>query len=900
MTPENDAGSGCPRPPSTSEALLQLQSAAVNAAADAIMITDRAGTIVWVNPSFSTLTGYTSAEAIGRNPRDLIKSTRQEPKVYQQMWQTILAGQTWRGELVNRRKDGGHYAESLTITPVRADGGGITHFVAIKQDLTEREHAQDALIASERLFQSVFEQATVGLVIAEGRRGRFVRVNHRFCEMVGYTAEELLHTTSHDITHPDDLAGDTEQLERISLGTVDEISREKRYRRKDGSVVWAKVLVAPLDPTEAGPKLRIGVIEDITGQRQAGAILRASEVRYRRLFETAKDGILILDAITGMVVDVNPYLIERLGFSRDQFLGKQIWDLGFFRDIIANQDRFLELQRNEYIRYEDKPLETAAGGRIDVEFVSNVYLVNDERVIQCNIRDITARKRADRQLGEQREILSNSHEGVMIVNLVNQVSSWNRGAEEIFGWTAAEALGRPPAELLGIDDPGVLSALRAAVERDGFWNGELPALARDGRKLTVNCRTTLVRDQAGRPRAHLSFLADITEKKQLEKIFLRTQRLEAIGTLSSGISHDLNNILAPILMASAMLRDTLADPRDRDLMGVIGSSARRGAEIIRQLLTFSRGIEGERVPVQVRHLIKETAAIARETFPRNITLIEEAEAGLWPVIADATQLHQVLMNLCVNARDAMPDGGELTIAAENVRLSERDTQLGVNARNGPHVLLTVRDTGHGIPRAIIDRVFEPFFTTKSIGRGTGLGLSTVLGIVRSHGGAVTVYSEPAHGSVFKVYLPATPEGDVTPTSVETAELARGQGETILVVDDEEAILAATRYCLEGHGYRVLTAKNGQEALAVFDAHRREVKIVITDVMMPVMDGLKLARALRELDAAVRVIASSGLEPEAKSTELAAGIIVEFLSKPYDRSTLLAAVRRQWTAAAFKG
>ena len=631
---------------------------------------------------------------------------------------------------------------------------------------------------------------------------------------------------------------------------------------------------------------------DNSPPKDAQTLLLASELRYRRLFESARDGILILDAESGMVVDVNPYLIERLGFTRDEFLGKTIWELGFFRDIVANRAKFVELQTNEYVRYEDKPLETADGRRIDVEFVSNVYLVNNEKVIQCNIRDITARKAVTRQLREQNEILSASHEGVIIVSLANEVSLWNPAVAKMFGWTAAEALGRSPEQLLGLTDLALVASFQAAVARDGFWSGEFQAQSREGHKLTVDCRITLVRDEAGQPRARLTFITDITEKKILEKKLLRVQRLETIGTLSSGIAHDLNNILSPVLMAASLLRDKTANPKDRELLLLIEKSAHRGANIIKQLLAFSRGMDGERLIVQVPHLIKEMVVIARETFPRNILVQETVESDLWMVVADATQLHQVLLNLCINARDAMPKGGILSVAAKNVRLTKHETIFGADAVDGPYVVITVRDSGPGIPREIIDRIFDPFFTTKALGQGTGLGLSTVLGIIKSHGGFLTVYSEPGHGTAFNAYLPATPGGSIAVAESDTERFADGGGETVLAVDDEVAIIAAIQISLERHGYRVLTANDGKQALEIFENHRPLVKIVVTDVMMPVMDGLTLARALRRLDPNVRVIASSGLEPANRSSEIEAGFIAEFLTKPYEPATLLAAISRQ--------
>jgi PAS domain S-box-containing protein len=633
------------------------------------------------------------------------------------------------------------------------------------------------------------------------------------------------------------------------------------------------------------------VAAPLNDREASDARLVASELRYRRLFETAKDGILIIDATTGMVEDVNPYLMERLGFSKDQFLGKRIWDLGCFRDIIGNQENFAELQRNEYIRYEDKPLETADGRLIDVEFVSNLYQVAGLDVIQCNIRDITERKLVERQLREQSEILSKTHEGVMIVNLGNGVSLWNGAAASLFGWTAEEAKRHTPEVLLGVDDPTALRMMYERVDRDEFWTGEISCQARDGRKLTIEFRVTLVRDQAGKARARLHFLADVTEKKLIEKRFLRMQRLEAIGTLSSGIAHDLNNILAPVLMASGMLRERSADPHSDELLLLIENSVQRGAEIIRQLLPYSRGIEGERNNLQVHHLIRDVAVIVRETFPRNIRLKLETAPDLWPIAADATQLHQVLLNLCVNSRDAMPEGGTLKITAANIRLSKADSPIGPTPQDGPHILLTISDTGLGIARENIDRIFEPFFTTKAIGAGTGLGLSTVLGIVRSHGGTVVASSDPGRGASFKILLPANPGSQVKKTQDTATAPTTGHGEIILVVDDEESIRTAARLCLESAGYRVLTAADGPAAIAIFTEHKSDVRVVLTDVMMPEMDGLRLARELRDIDPTVRVIACSGLDPVAAPEALATGIIVEFLRKPYDRQLLCTAIAR---------
>jgi two-component system, cell cycle sensor histidine kinase and response regulator CckA len=389
-------------------------------------------------------------------------------------------------------------------------------------------------------------------------------------------------------------------------------------------------------------------------------------------------------------------------------------------------------------------------------------------------------------------------------------------------------------------------------------------------------------------KANAALQEEIAHRKKLEAQLLRTQRLESVGVLAGGIAHDFNNLLTPVLMAAKLLREDRPEEDRQHLLGTLQASAERGAEVVRQLLSFAGGIEGARVPVQLRHVLKEVKGIVEHTFPKAIVVRTRLAGDLRPALADATQLSQVLMNLCVNARDAMPDGGTLTIASENVELDEAAARAHPDARPGPHVRITVEDPGPGIPDEVLDRVFDPFFTTKEPGKGTGLGLATALGIVKSHGGFIQVWSEVGRGSRFEVYLPA----HVAP--VETVEPAPGEapdgnGELILVVDDEPFILQTVRATLERHGYRVVTAADGREALQAHERHRAGIDAVLLDMMMPGMDGLDVLAALRERDPGLRVIASSGLRLQDRVNEAASAGARRFLPKPYTDEQLLSAL-----------
>jgi len=503
--------------------------------------------------------------------------------------------------------------------------------------------------------------------------------------------------------------------------------------------------------------------------------------------------------------------------------------------------------------------------------------------------DITERKRGEEQIREQAALLDQAQDAILVRDLEQNILFWNKGAERLYGWTAAEASGRNAAELLLKEPSAQFEVARQAVIDKGAWGGEVHQLRRDGAEIIVQSRWTLVRDEHGAPASILVINTDITEKKLMEAQFLRAQRMESIGTLAGGIAHDLNNVLSPILMAVDMLRLKASDEASRKWLDVLRTNAERGGDMVRQVLSFARGVEGERVALQPKHLIKEIVKILRETLPKSIEITYHLADDLWIISADATQLHQVLMNLCVNARDAMPDGGAIAIRAENTLVDENYARMHIEARAGRFVMITVTDTGPGMPADVQSRIFEPFFTTKEMTKGTGLGLSTALTIVKSHGGFINVYSELHKGSQFTLYLPALEEQRTAAVRALQTDLPLGNGELVLIVDDEEAIREITRSTLETFGYRVLTASDGTEALALYADRKSEIDVVLTDMVMPFMDGPATIRALQRMNPEVRIIAASGLTMGLRAGEASLEGVSVFLNKPYTAEKVLKAL-----------
>ncbi len=671
-------------------------------------------------------------------------------------------------------------------------------------------------------------------------------------------------------------------------------------------------LVARIDTAEVYAPLRerlwlmvvlIGVV--LFGAGAGIALLwRQQRVRFYREEEEAENTTRRMatvvrdsnDAITiqdfeGRITAWNHGAELMYGYSEEEALAVNIERLTAPGKVAEQKDFTRRLLAGETVTSFETQRVTKDGRLLDV-WLTVTKLVDDAGKvigIASTERDITERKQAVERIREQAALLDKANDAIYVMALDYTILYWNKGAERTYGWTSAEVLNRKTTELI-FPDLSATQALVAALLQKETWYGEQRQNLKSGGMVEVFSRLSLVRNEQGQPRSILAINTDITEKKQLESQFLRAQRLESIGALASGIAHDLNNVLAPIIMGAPLLREGVKDQKARDLLGIMESSAQRGAAIVRQVLTFARGVEGERVPLQPRHLLSAMESLAAETFPKNIKIEIDVAADLWPILGDATQLDQALMNLCVNARDAMPGGGSLTFEAANVVLSKEAAEKMPGAQPGSYVCLRVTDTGTGIPPEVEAKLFEPFFTTKGVGKGTGLGLSTTLGIVRSHGGFLRVASKVGQGTTFELYLPATKAEQVAVKKASTRPWPRARGEAILLVDDEAAVREVARQALMEFGYYVITAGHGTEALRIFKERRQEIQLVVTDMMMPEMDGPTLIAALRVLDPAVKIIGITGASSTKGMSGLKTLALSAMLEKPFTLNKFLAAIK----------
>ena len=780
------------------------------------------------------------------------------------------------------------------------------------------------LLASEVRYRRLFETAQDGILILDAGTGQVMDANPFMKDLLGYSQEEFLgkklweigpfkgeaaskitfaELREKDRLHYESLPLETKEGRRVevefisNIYLVDEVSliqcniRDITERQKaEARTEQANTRTDQANTRTDQANTRTDQANTRTEQAEARSVdaILASELRYRRLFETAQDGILILDASSGQVVDANPFMKDLLGYSQEEFLGRKLWEIGPFMGEAASKIAFAELQLKDRLRYEGLPLETKDGRRVEVEFVSNAYLVGDTRLIQCNIRDLTERNRSDARF---RRLVDSNAQGVFFWNTRGEISGANDAFLNLVGYTR-EDLESGKLGWIAMTAPKHAEADRLALEKIAATGVCVPYekefIHKDGSLVWALIGAATFADD---PTEGVCFVVDLTERKKLEHQFLRAQRMESIGTLAGGIAHDLNNILAPIVMSIDILKLMSKDPQAMNILETIEVSAKRGTAIVRQVLSFARGVEGDRVEVQPIHLLKDLENIIKDTFPKDIELQFTIPNDTWAILGDPTQVHQVLLNLCVNARDAMPAGGSLTIDVKNCVLDQSQIGMNSHAKPGPYLNINVTDSGTGMSSGTVDKIFEPFFTTKELHKGTGLGLSTVMAIVKSHEGIISVYSELGKGSTFKVYFPAIEmSSEARREQSEAATLPRGNGEQILIIDDEPSILTITSQTLQAFGYRTLTATDGAEGLALYAQHRHEIAAVITDMSMPIMDGAYTIRALIRINPTVKIIAASGLNTNDGVAKASGAGVKHFLSKPYTAGALLTVIR----------
>lgn len=624
--------------------------------------------------------------------------------------------------------------------------------------------------------------------------------------------------------------------------------------------------------------------------RETETRLRQSEEQLRQITENVSDWILVFDA-EGRCTYANPACKAACDLPPGGPC-PDFWSHLDGDEAARLRDEFTQATRTGIVRRVEFRLRTGATHR---SIESQINLVCDERGARTGVilvcRDITERRQAEEQLRAQAALLDKAQDAIIVCGPEEEIIYWNRSAERLYGWSAREAHGRSLHTLLHPAPPPQLGEARHAVQQRGEWQGELRQSAKNGTPLVVQSRWTLFRDDAGRPQSLLVVNSDARNLQLNEVQFLHAQQAASLVTLGDVMARELRAAIEPMLLASQLLR-VRAHEATPHWPNTPDAQPRRVAELIQQVEAFARPTRAERMEITVGPIVEEVGRHFRQAISAGVEIGVVVAEDLWAVSGDPDALRQAVMNLCVNAREAMPASGRLDITAENVVLKDVDPRLRHGGRPGLHVVITVADTGCGIPAQDLERLFTPFFTTKSHGQTVGVGLTAVQAIARAHGGFVTADSEVQRGSRFRIYLPAISGSPSSEKPQPRRSFARGNGECVLLVDDEASFREITQVTLEKYGYRVITACDGSEGMTLYMRHRQEIQLVLTDIVMPVMDGAALIRSLHKMGAPVRYLAVSGLlEREKVMVATAApGVQVDFLPKPFVTEKLLAAVR----------
>jgi len=595
----------------------------------------------------------------------------------------------------------------------------------------------------------------------------------------------------------------------------------------------------------------------------------------------------------GLILDANQSALDFLGYSKSQFLGRSVdeffWDGMDFQKLVAA------------LFYSGKAHGILACLRCQDGSTREVTLdassLDGGQIVYCAINDRSVQRRTEDHALAQAASLEKPAEVIFIQTLDGIVTHWSLEAEKFYGFKATEILGKKIPSQIALPPEFAKAALQAVLA-NGEWSGQGRILSGDARPIDVQTRWVLLNPPDGQPPSILILAEDAAELLQLNEDRLRAHRHECVGMLSGGIAHDLNNVLQPISMFLDLLRYRLPDAESVEMLDAVEANLRRSTDLVRQILSFSSGARTEQRTLDIPELISEVSTFIRSTFPKTIQFQVIVPEKIHPVLGNATQLEQVLLNLCVNARDAMPDGGRIKIEVSNFKGDESFVRRHSQAQAQNYVRITVSDTGHGIPRPLRKKIFEPFFTTKGPNKGTGLGLATAVGIIRNHGGFLTLETEEGCGSSFHAFLPASTgplEPISLPPSIPENQKANGHGEAILLVDDESIVLKVMARSLEKAGYRVLAADDGDQGCALYKLHQKDIRLVITDMAMPGMDGPALISALKKINPRVKIICTSGFGSSSGKNSPAELGVHAILSKPCNSRVVIQAIQEALSA-----
>ncbi|MBE7553181.1 MAG: PAS domain S-box protein [Anaerolineales bacterium] len=890
---------------------LRQLSRAVEQSPVSIVITNTMGAIEYVNPKFTQVTGYTLAEVIGQNP-NLLKSGYTSPEEYQRLWDTITSGGQWRGEFQNRKKNGDLYWEAATISPILNERGKITHFLAVKEDITERKRAEAALQASEARLTGIIESAMDAIISVDDEQ-RIVLFNSAAEQMFGYSAAEVMGQRLDHLLparfrerHREYIrAFGQAGLTSSAMGNLNNIVG----RRANGEEFPLESSISQVEI--GGTKLYTVVHRDITERQRAEKALRESEEKYASAFRISPDSININRMSDGLYLDVNEGFTALSGYTREEVIGQSSLTLNLWADprdrarlLQGLQERGEVTNLETTFRLKDGTLRTGLMSARQIE-------VGGEACILSITRDISERKQAEEALREMAENMAAAqriaHFGSWEIDLNDELEfvepqMWSDECYRIFGVEPGSV--EITKELFyshihSDDRESALQALIKAIQERTECSYEYRLIRSDGSIRYIHDQVNVVCDeQTGQPVKVVGTTHDVTERKQaeearvkLEEQLRQAHKMESVGRLAGGIAHDFNNLLTVIRGYCDLMQPRLpgGDPLLKDLEQ-IRRAAERAATLTRQLLAFSRKQMLAPATLDLNDLVTNLHKMLGRLIGEDVNLVLALQPELWPVKADHGQIEQVIFNLAVNARDAMPTGGMLTIETGNVRLDDSYLEIHLEAPRGPCVMLAVTDTGHGMDAPTQDHIFEPFFTTKEVGQGTGLGLATVYGIIKQSGGDILVYSEPGYGTTFKIYLPASETVPDVPVP-QAPRVSHAGTETILLVEDEEGVRNLIGRILKGKGYTVLESRHGDEALLLAGQHQGPIDLLLTDVIMPQMSGRDLAERLKKLQPRLKVLFVSGYTDDAVVRHGLLTAEVEFLSKPFSPDTLAAKVRQ---------